>query len=122
MLTNYSVNASQPSFGKYEFINNSRDILRKKITTNKDLAKLKELCKAEQEDFRANRTIIIGRTLRNGCYSGNRLAANVGDGRWRSQGFFQSALSFLKEMTHKADKFQIKQNKKLEINDYLDKL
>lgn len=111
ITTNYSVK-NQPAFGSFNFHQGAKDVLAKKIKTKEALAALHEIVEKEngwdREIYVSNR--------------GSRLEANVGDGNWKTQGFFEHPLHFLSKMVRRADDFWNEKTITDRINDFVSKL
>ena len=101
MLVNYQTNNRQPSFGRFRFSNNAKEVVLSKINTPAKFKKFKELCELEETGDRARRNIDIFFVR----HFTDRLYTEIGPKDYL-QGIFQSTNSFLKKMTKKADELQ----------------
>ncbi len=103
MITNYSVNKSNPSFGTFFFLGNSDKILKKYGPKT-----IKKFEKLNAQENKYLRSIEID-------HDGGAFIANY-YGHWVRQKIFQTPIMFLKSVMKKADTEGIKEEiKKLEI-------
>ena len=100
-LVNSQTNYRQPSFGRFRFSNNAKEVVLSKINTPAKFKKFKELCELEETGDRARRNIDIFFVR----HFTDRLYTEIGPKDYL-QGIFQSTNAFLKKMTKKADELQ----------------
>ncbi len=111
ITTNYSAN-NQPTFGSFMLHSGAKEILSKKIKTPELLDSFNKLA-TQAADIKND--IIVSN-------NGSRLSANVGDGVWKTQGFFQKPLAFLEKMIKRADEVEKQEAFKNSVNDALDNM
>lgn len=95
ITTNYSAN-NQPTFGRFVFSSGAKNVLKNNLKSNKAITKLSEIVENESQFF--ERVISID-SKNEKCLTGC-----LTNGPEKTQGFFQSPLSFLKEMIRMANK------------------
>ncbi len=110
ITTNYSTN-NQPTFGSFRLHASAKDILSKKLKTPELLDSFNKLV-TKADDLKRDINV---------SNNGSRLSANVGDGIWKTQGFFQKPLAFLEKMIKRADEVEKKEAFKNSVKDALDR-
>lgn len=111
ITTNYSAN-NQPTFGAFSLHAGAKEILKKKLKTP---ALLERFTRLSDDAAKLPRDIYISN-------EGSRLSANVGDGIWKTQGFFQNPLTFLEKMITRADSYDRKLTFKKCVDEAVDNI
>lgn len=112
MITNYSVNNTTPSFGAFVLHAGANELLKKKLKTPEMLhnfTRLSHIAAERENDIYVSNV-------------GSRLSANVGDGIWKTQGFFQNPVSFLEKMLTRADAYDREMSFKRCVEQAVDKV
>ncbi len=122
MSTNYTINSHRQSFGRFKFADGAKKVITNKVKTQSTLERFEELSKLEQQGIRQFREIFVDATLKNGSHSGSKLTASPGNGKWYTQGIFESPFKFLEKMIKKADVIQKENINQEGIKSSLEKL